>query len=444
MQPTALKVLASLLEKPLEHSSVVVHGFAIDSRKVERGDLFFALSGQRVDGHAFLQQAASRGAVAAVIDEAYQGDHFGLNLIRVPDVLRALQELARKILKKRNCRVVGVTGSLGKTTTKEFVFSLLKTQYRVAASPYSYNSQATLPLTILKAEGNEEILVLEMGMSQEGEIKRLVEIAPVDIAVLTKISLQHSCNFPEGAEGIFREKSQIFSSSKMRFAVFPHELLAPISSLISCDYKTISLTDNKADFFLKAQEQKIELFSKGESPVPMRSSLPLYAHYQNLLAAIAVARFFCISWKTLQGAVPLLTLPAMRFEKIQRKGIVFINDAYNANPEATIAALKGLPRPLQGGKKIAVLGAMRSLGVYSDQGHRQVAQAALDCVDLLLCLGEKSQLMQSIWEKKQREAIFFQTREAMQRYLKALAQPGDVVLVKGDRFYALEEILKNF
>src|ERR1700722_301676 len=167
MKPIPFNALAKILG--IHHSDQsLIQGVAIDSRKVHPGDLFFALQGNRVDGHMFLQEAASKGSKGAVVNESYRGSSFGLSLLHVSDVLVALQDLARKMLARYQTKVIAITGSLGKTTTKEFTATLLRNTFHLFANPLSYNSQATVPLSILMADGTEDYLILEMGMTHAG------------------------------------------------------------------------------------------------------------------------------------------------------------------------------------------------------------------------------------------------------------------------------------
>lgn len=201
----------------------IVRGVAVDSRQIKPGDLFFALPGAKADGHTFLEEAAKKGAAGAVVHHSYNGADFGLPLIKSDDVLQTLQELARKKVESARPRIVGITGSLGKTTTKEFVTTLLKAKYRVAASPGNSNSQIGLPLAILNHSGEgDEILVLEMGMTHPGEIHKLVSIAPPEVAVVTKVALVHACNF-ESIEEIAHAKGEIFSHPLTKMGIYNKE-----------------------------------------------------------------------------------------------------------------------------------------------------------------------------------------------------------------------------
>ena len=178
MKPTTIQEIACALGKETK-SKAIVKGVAVDTRLTRPGDLFFALPGDRVDGHTFLEQAAKSGAAGAVVKTGYQEESFGLALIHVDDVLEALQNLAKNILQRSHARIVAVTGSLGKTTTKGFIVSLLKNKYRVTASPGNSNSQIGRPLAIInEVTLEEDLIVLEMGMTLPGQISKLIQMMP--------------------------------------------------------------------------------------------------------------------------------------------------------------------------------------------------------------------------------------------------------------------------
>lgn len=167
-------------------------------------------------------------------------------------------------------------------------------------------------------------------------------------------------------------------------------------------------------------------------------------HTQNFLAALSLAHTFEVPWCTIQEAVSDIKLPPMRFERIDKQGILFINDAYNANPDAMKAAFESLPKPEPGGKIIAVIGEMDALGTYSEKGHIEVAEKALLFVDYLLCLGSRCEGMAQVWQEAQKPVELFKTRSALEESLKRVVKPGDVVLLKGARAHSLEQILDLF
>lgn len=440
MKPISIKMMANALGS-YYHSEVLIKGMHIDSRKISQGDLFFALPGERVDGHDFLQQAQANGAVAAVVSEEYRGSDFGMALFPVPDVLSALQGLAKKRVQEANYKIVAITGSIGKTTTKEFAKTLLEGHYRLYASPLNYNTAITLPLNILMAEGDEEILLLEMGMTEPGNIANLVSIAPPDIALITTVSLQHANAFPKGLEAIAQEKADIFSHKKTEIALFHHDM--PYASIArnqgGAIKKTFSLNSVEADYFLDKERGVVR---EGEIIYQMPLSFPLKAYYHNFLAALALARTLGLSPNQIKERIALLLAPPARFERVEKGGVVFINDAYNANPEAMIAAFEALPPPKVGGKKIAVLSEMNALGRFAEEEHLRVGSVALQYIDHLLCIGPSCLVMHSLWKNKPFE--FFEDKEQLRVRIKALASSGDVVLLKGARAYALDEILVDF
>ncbi len=213
MSHKSLKFLAGLLG--LECSSEEVpRSFAFDSRKVEKGALFFALKGERCDGHQFLKEVAESGAIGAAVSMQYSGESFGLELIRTDDVLEALHLLAKKTFELRKGKVVAITGSVGKTTMKEFLATLLEGKFSVFKTRLSENSRITLPIQLLSLEEDHEIYVLEMAMTEPGQIERLAWIAPPDIAMVTAVAPAHVAFFNEGMEGIAKAKAEIFSHPK--------------------------------------------------------------------------------------------------------------------------------------------------------------------------------------------------------------------------------------
>jgi UDP-N-acetylmuramoyl-tripeptide--D-alanyl-D-alanine ligase len=445
MKPTPLKYFTRLLDLPGNFASIIL-GVCIDSRKIEKGDLYFALTGNRVDGHDFLEEVAKKGAVAAVVKNSYTGPNFGLELLFVPDVIVALHTLGSQVMAGRKGKVVGITGSIGKTTTKEFTADLLKTSFSVARSPLSYNSQATLPLSILKFDGDEEIFVLEMGMSEKGEIAKLVSIAPPDIALITTVSAQHTNSFPDGILGVEKEKAALFSHPKTRIGILNRDMscFERVRDVGSCKKITFSTLSPLGDYRLEVSGKGVVITDIDGKKISFPHFLPVLGHYQNFLGAAIIARQLNVPWEEIQRLAPTLKLPPMRFERVEKQGIVFINDAYNANPEATAAALKSLPQPEEGCKKIAVLSEMNALGVHNEEGHMLVAVAAFENVDEVICIGKNCEIIKNFFEKNNKIAHLVDTKEALLSMLKMRALRGDVVLIKGARAYALEEILARF
>lgn len=388
---------------------------AFDSRKVKPGSLFFALKGERVDGHMFLEKVAGQGAVAAVVSKDYQGSSFGMELFPVEDVRKALQGLARIVFQEKRPFVIGVTGTVGKTTAKEFIAGILSEKFRVGKSVGSQNSQVSLPLTVLNWEGEDEILVLEMGMSEKEELSRLTEVASPDLGVLTKVSLAHS-EFFDDIEGIAEAKCELFTSKRMK------------KSFINRDAKD----------FKAVQELKVPItwFEAATIPSPFTEPQLL----ENLGAAVAIARHLGMSEEEIERGAQKLKPFTHRGERIEKKGVLFIDDAYNASPVAMKAALKSMP---EGKKRIALLGGMKELGAYEEESHREMGECALPLLDELLCVGKECQVMVDLFKEEGKRATLFETKEEAVAHLKTIMEEGDVVLLKGSNSFQLWTTLEE-
>jgi UDP-N-acetylmuramoyl-tripeptide--D-alanyl-D-alanine ligase len=374
-----------------------------------------------------------------VVSKSYTGPDFGLELLRVEDVLEALHKLARVAASETSAKIVGITGSVGKTTTKEFVSTLLEGKFRVGKNPASFNTKLTLPTTILNMQGDEEVWVLEMGMSEPSDLPVLVNIAPPEIAVVTKIALAHAAYFPGGLPDIAFGKAQIFTHEKTNTAIFDAGLFSyPAAiSLIHGQKVSFSLAERTADYFLTDDL----LDERGVRAPRLQIPFPQLHVRHNLLAAIAVARALKMSWEEIEQRLPLLQLPKMRFEQFEKGGVWFINDAYNANPESMRSALSSLPEPKPGGKRIAVLGTMFPLGSFSKEAHEEIGRFAQGRVDHLLSVGKEAKVLcDAFGEVKKPAEHFGEDKKALAERLKELMHPGDVVLVKGSRVMQLEEI----
>ncbi|HEY2810308.1 MAG TPA: UDP-N-acetylmuramoyl-tripeptide--D-alanyl-D-alanine ligase [Rhabdochlamydiaceae bacterium] len=418
---------------------VRISGFVQDSNLATVGNLFFAMKGKKTDGHAFLCDVAKRGGVAAVVSNDYCGEDFGLSLLRADDVLGALHALAKAVHAERKIPVIGVTGSVGKTTTKEFIATLLEGKFKVAKTPGNANSQVSMPLSILNTKEGEEVFVIEMGMTEKGEIERLVRIAPPEIAVVTPIAHAHIAFFPDGIEGIARAKAEILASPLTRLAIL-HERAAHFSAIASASCAKILYGEGTE--YAWDEKQKLRVRERGELSPHLPFAFEASHLRENFLAAVAVARALGMQWKEIITQIPKLALQPRRFETVVQGGIVFINDSYNANAISMKAALQNLPSVSPGNKKIAVLGAMRELGEYERMLHQEVAQCALQCVDRLLCLGEECRVMVDLFQKNDREAELFLDFEALKKRVFELAQAGDVVLLKASKPLRLWSVLE--
>lgn len=445
MKPISVRHFFNLMGEYC-HSTDLTQGVSVDTRHLKAGDIYFALPGERVDGHRFIEQAASKGAVAAVLSKEYEGDTFGLPFIKRENVLKTLQDLAAKTLEERGGRVVGVTGSHGKTTTKEFLTTLIKEKYTVSSTPGNYNGQIGLPLSILSSDGDEEILVLEMGMSQAGEIAKLVQIAPPEVALIGNVDRAHA-EFFDSIEDISKAKAEIFSNPKTRLGILNRDLthFKQVEASGECSKCSFSTSNSEADFLLKHDKEITSILHKGKTVFTGRVPIPGAFNLENFLAAAAAANAMGVSWEEIHRASQKLTLPERRFQKLQKGEILFIDDAYNASsPLAMRAALSSIPTPSKKGRKVALLGEMLEMGKFSDDAHKEVGEYALDTVDLLFCYGAGCKNIVDLWKAKGRNAQLFDKHDELLEVLHKLLIPGDVVLVKGSRGCALEKVIERF
>ena len=410
-----LSKLAKWISKNSPAKDCPILHFAIDSRNVRKGGLFFALKGERTDGHYFLKEVFSKGAIAAVVSQNYRGPSFGLELFFVEDVLTCLQKMGKRALKELGAKVIGITGSVGKTTTKEFLYAVLKKKFSVGKTEGNQNSQRTLPLTILNSSGKEELLILEMGMTKKNQIATLVDIAPTDIVVVTPISFCHTAYF-ETLEGVAAAKAEIFTD-KTEFSLIHKQAICFEEIRRRCRLYTIYPTDV-------------------EAPSPFgRTHIT-----ENVSAAIEIGSYLGMEKGEINQAVSQLKPFSHRFEKRERGGVLFIDDTYNASPYSTIAALKNLPLPKKGCRKIFVFGSMGELGAFSLSSHLAVAKEAFPLVDLFFCIGKDCKPMVAYFEKRKKRAQWFLSYEALKKAVFAQIVSGDVVLVKGSNFHKLWDL----
>lgn len=442
MKGKTLITLALALGSQIKDKDIIIEGFEFDSRKVKKGDVFFALKGGRVDGHNFLSEVANKGAIAAIVDRSYQGDHCGLTLFFVEDVLGALQNLAKISLSEKKGVRIAITGSYGKTTTKEFVATLLEERFRVFKTIGSANSQAGLPLALLNCEGEPDVYVIEMAMSAPGHIQKLTQIAPPDIALLTQIGISHAAHFSNGIEGIVQAKGEIFSHPSTQLAIMNHRC-TPFSSQMPTTPSKLIYGSGEGDYRIHVISEQIMIEEKGVWSPPLK--LPFTATHllENFCAAVAVARSLSLSWEEIARGAARLQPFKRRFEKIEKRGITYINDTFNACPESMCAALQNLPSPNNGKKRISVLGEMKELGIYSENGHDKVAECALAHIDHLLCLGKGTKKMVQLFTQNGRPAEYFECYELLKTRLRDLEQNGDVVLVKGANSDALWRLVEE-
>jgi len=413
---------------------------AIDSRKVTSGGLFIALEGDRVDGHDYVKEALKRGAAAALVKNSFQ-EAVDLPLLRVADTFDALQLAAQQYVasRRKDSTVIAITGSVGKTTTKHFIETLLRPYFSIFSPKGNQNSQRGLPLAILNEyEGNEEVLLVEVSMSEKGQIQRHTEIIPPDIALLTNISLVHAENF-SSLETLAEAKGEVFSHPHTQYCICPYKEHQQFFR--EKEYLTYSVDEKEADWSMS--REPFFFIEKGESFLMDEPQVPSERLFSNVLATMAVGRLMGLSIEQIEKGLRGLTLPPMRLEKIEKKGLIFIKDCYNAAEDSICLALDYLSSIHPERRKLALLSGVRELGPFAEEVNQKVGSYALSKADILFCFEEEARPFVAEWERVGRRIVWRKELSDLIEEVRKELKEGDVLLVKGSRKYKLEDALET-
>ncbi len=410
-------------------------GWSIDSRTVRNGDLFFAIKGEQYDGHAFARAALDHGAVAAVVSEPLpevQGP-----LLRVSDTVDALQQLASRARRQWGRPVIAVTGSAGKTTTKDVIAELLGVRFRVGKTPGNLNNHIGLPLSILRIPDEAEVGVIELGMNHLGEIRDLAAIAQPEIGVVTNVGFAHieAFNSIEEIAAAKRELIEALPRSGIAVLNGDDERVVAFRAAHMGRSLTFGLSA-QADVRATEVDMNAEGAAFAAGGVRFRTRLTGRHSVLNILAALAVARAFEIDFGDMVEAVARLAPGEMRGERNRWRGITVLNDSYNSNPEAARSMIDVL-RQEPAKRRIAVLGEMLELGRVSEALHRELGRyAATVGIDVLVGVRgvSRSMIEEAITSGLgDHAAFFFDTPEKAGEFLRDFVREGDAVLFKGSR-----------
>jgi UDP-N-acetylmuramoyl-tripeptide--D-alanyl-D-alanine ligase len=433
-------------------------GVSLDSRTLRDGELFIAIHGPNHDGHDYVAAVMESGAVAAVVAEPLVSKYPGWiqdRCITVPDTLEALHNLARAVRKEWGRKICGITGSVGKTTTKEILAALLGTKLRVLKSEGNFNNEYGLPLTLFRLEEAHDVAVLEMGMSYPGELRRLAAIARPDVAIETRVAPAHLMNF-SSVEEIAMAKRELVEGLNGAGSVAVLNADDPrVAGMAAAAPGRVIFygVEKPAEYSAEEIEDRGALGSaftlvyRGKR-TRIEMSLPGRHVVANALGAIAAASVWNIGIADAQKVFPNLRTPTMRGELIRfTNGFALINDSYNSSP-AALHAMIGLLAATPGFKRrILAAGEMRELGPSSAALHREggVFAAETGKVDCVIGVqGDAAQIVQgAITTGLPRENTkFFQTPTDAANFLVGFVQPGDLLLVKGSRSVKMERIVE--
>lgn len=431
----------------------VVKGISTDSRTISPGELFVALSGERYDGHEFIEPALNQGAIGIVVKkgQAYRLPGKEFAWIEVEDTVRALGMMAGVYRSRYSIPIVAITGSCGKTTTKELTAAILTTEKKVLKSPASFNNYIGLPLTLFNLSSEHEVAVVELGANHIGEIHYLSQICQPTVGVITNIGDAHLGYFGSRQE-IIRSKGELLESlPKNGYAVLNADDSELEGFYSQCQVKIITFGINQpAD--IKAT--KVEFRGREgmrfclNEKVDICLSIPGIHSVYNALAAAAVARILGYNWDSIQLGLQKTGLAlSLRMETVSLpESIILINDAYNANPQSMQAAVEVLVQ-LANGRKIAVLGDMLELGPAEISAHHDLGKlVARKKVDWLFTVGEKSSISaRAAMEEGMGGGRVFSclSNQQVLEVLLPVLRPGDTILIKGSRRMQMEEIAIN-
>src|SRR5947208_5550748 len=431
--------------------TVLIQKVSTESRTLKTGDLFVALRGQNFDGHNFVEPAARAGAAGAIVESTWNGKiPKNFALIRTEDSLRAYQELAANYRKSLTLNVVAITGSNGKTSTKDFTAAVLARRCRVTKTQGNFNNHVGLPRTILEATSQDEVAVWEIGMNHPGEVAVLAKIAAADVGIITNIGVAH-IEFMGSREKIAEEKGALAEAIGAEGTVILNaddpftkriatrargKVILAGTTAGTIHASEINQSGGATDFTILEGAHRC----RAQLPVPGLQMV------QNALLAVAAGRVFGLSLEECAAGLVAAPLTKARLQVKEIRGVQFLDDSYNANTDSMKAALRTLVELDAEGQRIAVLGEMRELGDESERGHREVGQmAAALKVDHLIAIGNVAAGIADAAKQAglENSSTVASTAEAAE-LLAGIAAPGDLVLIKGSRLARTEQVIEAF
>ncbi len=426
-----------------KYSDVSFLGANNDSRKILPGQLFLALQGAR-DGHDFIPMALDNGA-AAVLCTHCDGD---FPAIVVEDTRIALGKIAQGLRTAIGMQVVGVTGSVGKSTTKEMIASVLAEKYRVEKTPANHNNDIGMPMAVLDMAPDTQVAVLEMGMNHFREIAYLTQIGKPDLAVIINIGTMHIEHLGS-QDGILQAKLEITEGMKPDGKLFLYgddRYLQKAPALVCQPITYFGTGDNCQVIACDIREEAESIYFQavcGEESFPIVLPLEGLHHVPDALAAVSVGKAMGVSNEQIRHALASFRNMEGRQEIFEAKGCTVIKDCYNAGPESMAAALTVLGK--RNGRKIAVLGDMLELGEHSREAHSRIGHIAAEKADILLTYGPECRFaVESAKESGMELALAFENREELIVKLQGIVKQGDVILFKGSHGMHMELALEGF
>ena len=423
-----------------------IKAVSTDTRKIEEGTMFIALKGENFNGNNYVLDAFNKGAKIAIVDEV-KCDLNELKedvaLIKVQNTGRALMDLAKFYREKLGLKVVGITGSAGKTSTKDLVAAVLSYKYKVFKTKGNFNNEIGLPLMILELDSTYDVAILEMGMRGLGQIKELAEIASPDLGIITNIGISH-IEILKTRENILKAKMEIatFFDKNNTLVVCGNDDF--LGALPEAEYKIVK-TGVGENFKIGAKNIALEELSSkftvydGEKEEEFSLDMPGEHNISNLMLGIAIAKELGVSFEEMKRGLKNIEATSMRLELIKKDGFSILNDCYNSSPVAVKSAIDVM-KNIEGKRRIAVLGTMRELGHKSEEAHEEIGKYAKENgIEKVLCFGDFSE---NIKEGYGEGCTVYENKEELIKDLLNIICDGDIILVKASRSLKFEEITK--
>jgi len=429
---------------------IEVDGVCINSKNIKEGNLFVPIIRVK-DGHEYVKEAMDNGAVASLWKKSYGTPPKGIPIIFVDETLFALQQLAQFYRSEINVKVIGITGSNGKTTVKDIIGGILSSTYRVHKTKGNFNSQIGLPLTILEMKRNTEFLILEMGMSEKGQIRKLSRIAQPDVAIITMIGQSHLETLGSREE-IAKAKFEIvdgLNDDGLFLYNGDEPLLSQNINMLGIECKSFGgkYTNDLFPTNVQLDEYGVH-FKLNNSKI--QYDVPLHGKHNifNTIVGIAVGQFYKVPIEKIQEALQEINITQMRFQFLTAKtGFTIINDAWNASPSSMKAAIETLQKLNVYNKKIIVIGDMLELGKKAETYHREIGKMLNEeSIQYVFTYGELAEIVAEEARKNYHTGkvqSFDNKAEIAEEVLRVITKK-DVVLLKGSRGMALEEIVQNW
>ncbi|EIA16711.1 UDP-N-acetylmuramoyl-tripeptide--D-alanyl-D-alanine ligase [Clostridium perfringens] len=423
-----------------------IKAVSTDTRKIEEGTMFIALKGENFNGNNYVLDAFNKGAKIAIVDEV-KCDLNELKedvaLIKVQNTGRALMDLAKFYREKLGLKVVGITGSAGKTSTKDLVAAVLSYKYKVFKTKGNFNNEIGLPLMILELDSTYDVAILEMGMRGLGQIKELAEIASPDLGIITNIGISH-IEILKTRENILKAKMEIatFFDKNNTLVVCGNDDF--LGALPEAEYKIVK-TGVGENFKIGAKNIALEELSSkftvydGEKEEEFSLDMPGEHNISNLMLGIAIAKELGVSFEEMKRGLKNIEATSMRLELIKKDGFSILNDCYNSSPVAVKSAIDVM-KNIEGKRRMAVLGTMRELGHKSEEAHEEIGKYAKENgIEKVLCFGDFSE---NIKEGYGEGCTVYENKKELIKDLLNIICDGDIILVKASRSLKFEEITK--